>query len=768
LTGHKISNTFLFGTTVEQRTKGSEMSENFYTASLSRTQGRNTWAIIFRHPKRTDPTTGKTGLRVRQSLKTENEQDSAALRDQMNVLLSNPNLWDLGAREQALATFDQRIVDIFYYKLEGGETDFLALRDGVIELPSSHSSNYRRALFLGTTGAGKTTLLRQIMGTDPDNERFPSTSTAKTTVHETEVVLQEGPFRAVVTFFPMEDVREHLRECVSAAVLAAYRNESEGEQMRRLLMHVNQRFRFNYVLGNGPIKSNSDFDDDINGDSEAEDGDSLKHTNKVLSLALVSIKEIAERFGQSLRTELNATDEKDQRVIDELFEEELDNRTRDDEAFQQIVDTVMDEIEERFALPDGKLQKSKPGWPLTWTWETADRDAFITSISRFASNYSPLFGTLLTPLVNGVRVSGPFYPAWTTEKPKLVLLDGEGLGHTPRSMSTISTTVSKRIDMVDAVILVDNATQPMLAAPVAAMKELVSSGNSAKLIFAFTHFDKVGGDNLPTPTARTRHVLESAENVLSAIGEDLGPFAERALRARLTTSRVFLADLDQKLDVESKEGKRTASQLGKLTEMIDSIVERPKPIDSRPRYDRMSLVVPVERAAESFHNGWRSRLGLPAKQTMQKEHWTRIKALSRRFAMGYDEYDTLRPVTDLRQQLRQRLYVLLQNPVSWNGPEPTDDDKQRIFDAIAEDLNRRLLELALRRVKVERLADWRSAYDESGYRSTFRRAKSIAERIYDLAAPIPDEKPSPDQNVFLQDVAAIVRESVESVGATLG
>ncbi|HEX4508659.1 MAG TPA: hypothetical protein VH328_01205 [Burkholderiaceae bacterium] len=60
-----------------------------------------------------------------------------------------------------------------------------------------------------------------MVGTDPLKERFPSTSTAKTTVHETEVVLQAGPFCAVVTFFQMEDVREHLRECVSAAVLAA-------------------------------------------------------------------------------------------------------------------------------------------------------------------------------------------------------------------------------------------------------------------------------------------------------------------------------------------------------------------------------------------------------------------------------------------------------------------------------------------------------------------------------------------------------------------
>ena len=51
-------------------TTESVMRDNFYSASLSRTQGRNTWAVIFRHPKRTDPTTGKEGLRVRQSLKT--------------------------------------------------------------------------------------------------------------------------------------------------------------------------------------------------------------------------------------------------------------------------------------------------------------------------------------------------------------------------------------------------------------------------------------------------------------------------------------------------------------------------------------------------------------------------------------------------------------------------------------------------------------------------------------------------------------------------
>ncbi len=745
------------------------MSDSFYTASLSRTQGRTTWAIIFRHPKRTDPTTGKEGLRVRQSLKTDDEAEAAKLRDQMSALLASPHLWDLGARERALALYDQRIVEIFFYKLEGGETDFLALRESMIALPSV-KDDYRRALFLGTTGAGKTTTLRQLIGTDPVKERFPSTSTAKTTVHETEVILKDGPYCGAVTFFPMEDVREHLKECVSAAVLAAYRKESDAEQMRRLLTHVNQRFRFSYVLGSGPVKETSDFEDDEEETgtegSDAVAADLMKRTNEALAQALVSVKEIAKRYGDTLRTELNA-DEKDQRVIDELFEDELDNRTRDDEAFQQVVDSLMDEIEERFALlGEGRLQKTKVGWPLSWSWETTDREAFIKALTRFSSNYAPLFGTLLTPLVNGVRVSGPFKPSWQADVPKLVLLDGEGLGHTPRSMSTISTTLSRRIDMVDAVVLVDNATQPMQAAPVAAMKELVASGNAAKLVFAFTHFDQVGGDNLPTAAAKAQHVLASAENVLAAIGEDLGPFAERALRARLAKARVFLAKLDAKLE-DTPEGQRTAKQLTKLLDMIDGIVARPKPADSRPVYSILSLVVPIKRAAEDFQEGWRARLGRPSSSTIGKEPWQRIKAMNRRLVSHQDGYEDLQPVQDLKSQLQQRLYPMLQNPVAWKGPEPSDDDKQRIYDMIAEDLSRRLVDLASRRIRTERQGEWRTAFNEAGTGSTFRRARLIAEDIYERAAPVPDVTPSPDRNAFLEEVASATRAAVESAGATL-
>ena len=182
---------------------------------------------------------------------TRDKAVAERLRNELNILLGGPQYHDPAARTEAERRFDPHVVDIFFDKMAPEETDFPALRDAVIPLPEAEPNGYRRVLFLGTTGAGKTTLVRQLIGTDPLKERFPSTSTAKTTTHDTEVVLADGDWRAVVTFASRDEVREYLNECISAAVLSAASGASDAEVLRRLLNHVNQRFRFSYVLGNG-------------------------------------------------------------------------------------------------------------------------------------------------------------------------------------------------------------------------------------------------------------------------------------------------------------------------------------------------------------------------------------------------------------------------------------------------------------------------------------------------------------------------------------
>ena len=756
-----------------------------YLATLSRSQGRSAWAVIFRHPVRIDPNTGKPGLRVRQGLGTSDESEANELKDQLNQLLADEAFWSLPARAEAEKRFHRRVAEIFYHGMEPEQSDFGAIRESIIPLPSSKDSDYRRALLLGTTGAGKTTLLRQLIGTKPETERFPSTSTAKTTVHETEVVLAPGPYKAVATFFPIDEVREHLNECISEAVLSAYRGDNDGEMLRKLLMHVNQRFRFNYVLGNGLQAQTSEDDEDDEEDVVAEatdesatDGSAtdgtidLDATNALLTKALSALRTIAAHHGDPLKAELGAIDEKDQRVVDELFEEELDRRLREDDEFHRISDELMDEIELRFSLlTDGTVRRNKQGWPQSWSWETDDRATFIKVVTRFSSNHAPRFGRLLTPLVNGVRVSGPFLPEWNNgQQPKLVLLDGEGLGHTPKSVAAVSTSLTRRIEATDAIVLVDNAVQPMQAAPVAAMKEMITSGSAGKLLLVFTHFDEVKGDNLPNAAAKEQHVLASAENVLASIGEELGPFAERALRWRLKEACFFVGGIDEHLDAAKKTHKRTIGQLQKLLDTIDAIVEKPAPVQARPVYDRMNLVLAVKNAAESFHDAWWPRLGLGYKPGVSKEHWKRIWALSRRLSSpGWnDEYDNLKPVADLRKQLQDRLYVLLQNPLRWDPVEPSDDaEKQQVFDGLANALSAKTLDLATRRVRAERMSEWQSAYNQSGRGSSFARASIIGEQIYDRAAPIPDVTPSPDRNSFLHEVASVVEGVCSEAGATL-
>lgn len=757
------------------------MGDRRYSASLSQTQGRSGFSVIFRHPARRDDASGKLGVRVRRGLRTRDEAEAKQLRDELNGLLGDPKYHDPGARSEAERRFDPRVVDIFFDKMVPEETDFAELRDAAIALPDSVPDGYRRVLFLGTTGAGKTTLVRQLIGTDPVKERFPSTSTAKTTIHNTEIILAEGSWRAVVTFAPSDEVREYLNECVSAAVLAAAKGAENAEVLRHLLNHVNQRFRFSYVLGNGPtvMPRNSDFDDD---EEEADELDLLSDeergaidmasTAEMLERTVTTLRELAHCLGDKVHTELGVRGEDDERVADELFEEELDNLVRDEERFHQIADALMEEIETRFdLLPPGEVQKTRQGWPLTWSgeWPVEERAAFLRAISRFSSNYAPLFGRLLTPLVNGVRVAGPFTPTWNgSGVPKLVLLDGEGLGHTPKSSSAVSTAVSRRIEAADAVLLVDSATQPMQAAPLAAMREVVATGNSRKLIIAFTHFDEVKGDNLPNASAKVQHVLASAENVLAAFGEDLGSYAERALRQRLENARFFFANIHEPLNEATTWGRRTVSQIRKLLNAIDAVIERPEPSEARPVYDRMNLVLAIRAAADAFHDAWRSRLGLEFKPGFAKEHWTRVKALSRRLATGWaDEYDTLRPIADLRKELVERIYVFVQKPLRWEGLQPADDEKQACFDAFADNLGRRLLRVCTRRMWHERAEQWQDAYIKHGTGSTFVRARIIGDEIYEPAAPVPGVTPSPERNKFLHEIITEVEKAANETGSVL-
>lgn len=752
-----------------------------YMASKTKSQNRAGWSVIFRHPAVVNPDTGKPGKRVRYGLGTQDDDVADSMIADLNELLDDERWWCLSARPTAAGRFDERVVEIFYAAIDPTTTDNRALRESLLPLPL-RDAGYRRVLLVGTTGAGKTTVLRQLIGTDPDEERFPTTATGRTTIADTEFVLGGDKYSAAVTFFPLDEINHHLEDCVLQAVLAAYRNEDRAEVRRSLLRHRDERFRFNYILGDGVVEStekpeaSSLLAATSFGSAGARTDNampelghlSIEGTNESIEHMVDRIHELAESAAAEIEQELAPSSEEDLRVLAELFEEALEERLRDDDQVHQMLDALVDEIRRRFDLIGdiGELRRNQQGWPVSWTWTTDDRTTFIRQLRRFTSNSKLGFGRLLTPIVDGVRVSGPFRPTWANDTdPKLVIFDTEGLGHTADSSSSVSSKLTRLISEVDAVALVDNAEQPMQAAPAALLRSMARTGHGAKLFICFTHFDGVSGDNLPTPIDRAMHVINSCDSILATIGKDLGVFAERPLRARLRDAAFYLADCHRRLHPDTD---LSVAEFRRLLAGLSSSGERPTLAETRPVYDRTNLVVAVRDAVQGFHDYWSALLGRTASLEVQKAHWGSIKALSRRFAvMNEEEYRSYHPVADLQAWLQGQAWLTIQSPVSWTAGEPSDDEKQAVYDDLANRLSERMLDLAHQRIFEERNQDWIEAFGRSGKGSTAERARIIAERIYATAAPIPQSTPAPHQNEFLHDVIELVRATAAELDIDL-
>jgi hypothetical protein len=751
-----------------------------YKASLSRSQGRAGWSVQFRHPALVDPRSGRNGRRIRAGLGTRDEALAATYVAELNTLLGDERWWTFDAKMAAEGKFDERVIDIFYSGLDSAGDDPRAIREQELPLPA-RSEGWKRVLLLGTTGAGKTTLVRQLIGTDPDEERFPTTATGRTTIADTEIILRAGNFKAVVTFFQLDEIREYVLDCLLRASILSYRDESRAEVQRAVLQHPDQRFRFNYILGDGSSTDAADIAvDDLLGDNDFAlpklsnampelgqlDGD---ETQRKIDEVVDRVIALSVEHGARIRKELDPNGSEDARVLDELLEQGLDEVLRDDEEIYALVDDLVDQMAARFDLvSEGHLPRNRQGWAQSWSYETEDRRSFIRQLRRFTSNSKMGFGRLLTPLVSGVRVSGPFKPSWYTgdDYPPLVLFDTEGLGHTPDSSSSLPTRLTRLIDESDAVVLVDNSAQPMQAAPAAALRALARSGQAAKLRLCFTHFDSVTGDNLPSDHDRARHVLQSCSGVLARIGEEFGPFAERPLRHRVKSGSYFLADAQKSFG--PSEDLPAILQLRKLMEDLRSSGGRPTLAETRPVYDKANLVVAIRDAAEDFNEHWKAVLGLTGSSDIAKAHWGKVKALSRRIAFRMDdEYLHLRPVAHLQAELQGELVKLVQNPLQWSAGEPTHEERQAVLEELVARLNSGLLDLCKRRMTDDQIREWQHAYGLSGRGSTFDRARLISNHIYEQAAPVPRATPNANASTFLREVIEVVAEGAKALDIKL-
>jgi hypothetical protein len=736
-------------------------------ATLSK--GRSGWCVLYRHPIREAPGS-RQKLRIRRGLGTRDNAEAQRLVDQLNEILDDKTLWNPAAREIATIRFDKQIVAAFYDYLEPNSYDPWSDREKIIPLPNA-DDGYAKIQLVGTTGAGKTTLVRQLLGTDPNTERFPSTSAAKTTICDIELVLADGPFKAAVSFIPKDQVRQFIADCVAAAAVSHLECASEGEMLRRFLEHSEQRFRLSYLLGNplGLAASEDDlFDDDD--ESAPADTDEISDQErsrlvKKIGEYISAIKNLAESVRSEVASVLGNDLVKATLHEREKFEEIVEYELFQHGDFHAVVDDILDDVESRFdLLSDGEKKPGRDGWPVTWSFDCTDREKFIRTVNRFSSNYAPNFGKLLTPIVQGIRVSGPFKPDWTDSIPKLVLLDGQGIGHTADTTSSVSTSITRRFQVSDLIVLVDNAAQPMQAASCSVVRSLVSSGNESKLLVCFTHFDEVKGDNLAGVEARKNHVISSFDNAVHTIGKTCGREAEQALKRLIPSRLVFLSRIQLLFDPKNR---LTKHDLERVVDTAQKSIQPPEPVLYKPCFDVANLIVAIEKATKEFHDRWKGILGMGSFSGIAPEHWTRVKALTRHIGLsGKDEYDNLKPAADLIRILQQHVSLYLAVPLMWqpkDAPFPPEEQRLQAVDSIRKQVYRRLHDISARRLIVERLHSWMEAYSHHGTGSTRVRAREVVS-LYESAAPIPTEISASDENQFLFEVRELVKDAILSGG----
>jgi hypothetical protein len=660
--------------------------------------------------------------------------------------------------------------------------DGWVVRGEALPLPD-RDAKYTRVLVCGSTGAGKTTVVRQLIGSDPDKDRFPSTSTAKTTVADMEIILRDGPnYQAAVTFLPRDRVRAYIEECVIAAIGAAAEGAEDARIVARLLEHSEQRFRLAYLLGTLAPERDEAVDDwgDVATPSVETDQRTVSHEERqALQTKLRAFRDRCKVVGFGLRDALAKALTADAGKVSgtekdaflELLEEEASRR---ENAYfndiQAIIDDIMEDVESRFELlQGGRIDRTRSGWPRLWVFESADRALFLRHVNRLTSNYAPNFGRLLTPIVQGIRIAGPLTPSWLGDNaspPRLVLLDGEGLGHTTDSTISLPTTMTRRFSDVDVIALVDSATQPMLAGPSAVLRAASSMGHDKKLMVLFTHFDEVRGDNLPTKTAKQEHVRNSLDNVANGLESVLGSTTVRGLRRNLDDKVFFLASVDRRLDLLNKPPMRKHSEdeLRRFLVACEKAIEPPVPVEAHPVYDLANLVLALAGATSRFQRAWSGRLGVEVRPGVRPEHWMRVKALSRRFAeWGEDQFDNMMPVADLLRELTEGLAVFLSNPRAWEPDGAPEELKQAALEAVRQAVSAQLHDLASLRLRTGPLVAWRRAFQVSGQGSGRQRARGIWE-IYTDAAPRVTEIPTPEGVSFLDAVRDLFRNAVLQAG----
>lgn len=722
-----------------------------YSANKKRGQG-DAFVVEFRHPVIMDKT-GKQGKKIRRGLGSAEGEADIIIRD-INGLLSDEKYWCLSETLEATKNFHKKAVEIFYGQME--ETiikDSWLTREEYIKLPSKEDG-YCRMLFQGPTGSGKTTVIRQLIGTNPDEISFPAISSSRTTICDTEFIFcQESNSEAIVTFITQIQAMRLIEECVAEAFKRAIFNETNKNIAKALLTHPEQRFRLSYFLGQ--YKS---IQRELSGDSVDNAYPDTALLFSELESIIEKIKLLADEAKRICPPEDNNIDE----VVELLYEDYL---KEDSEDFAEIVETIITIVKSRFSVvKKGNYKFDTRGWPIYWQMDTKDKEELIEQMRWFAGNDGRRFGQLLAPIVNGIRIKADFKPNWMgkDESNKLVILDGEGIGHDSSIATNLPISITKRFQDVDIIALVDNAVQPMLNIPKMIISDVASRGYHKKLAVLYTRFEEVQGASLIDDEDRQDHVFAIQNGAIESFdAQGMNSKVVRQIREHLNTKTYFLPNAN---DLKS-DNEYLIDQIQNFIKYCnEKIKEEESFFDAVPEYDFGRLFLVVKDSSEVFARKWNGILGI-ASSEYTKRHWSQIKALSNRLANWANalNYSDLQPVSDASGYLVKLMSNFLNTPSEWSGTKtPNPKQQQDVVNKISNIVSDKINDLFVESMKIENHNLWSEAYNYRGGGSASKRSEKIRD-IFDRCLPSPKVNYDEFSDKLVRELKEIVKNAIDQI-----